>query len=148
MFLQHVLKVLEWVWNLVRNKYSWKIENCLIVAPAQELRFVLKKAQQKTLIFNFFIFQDPYPVFMHISDIEGEYIPRKGDKVQYQVCPMPPRFDKPQGVHIKIIDFTPELHKKWSEKETAEELQEDAEAIQEEKAMTEKLKGTKVSLFD
>ena len=85
--------------------------------------------------------QDPYPVFMHISDIEGEYIPRKGDKVQYQVCPMPPRFDKPQGVHIKIIDFTPELHKKWSEKETAEELQEDAEAIQEEKAMTEKLKG-------
>ena len=34
---------------------------------------------------------------MHISDIEGEYIPRKGDRVRYQVCPMPPRFDKPQA---------------------------------------------------
>lgn len=78
---------------------------------------------------------------MHISDIEGEFIPRKGDRVQYQVCPMPPRFDKPQGVHIMIIDFTPEVHKKWSEKETAEELREDAEAIREEKEMTEKLKG-------
>ena len=33
---------------------------------------------------------------MHISDIEGEYIPRKGDRVRYQTCPMPPRFDKPQ----------------------------------------------------
>ena len=78
---------------------------------------------------------------MHISDIEGEYIPRKGDKVRYQVCPMPPRFDKPQGVHIKIIDFTPELHKKWSEKETPEELKEDLEAMKEEKALNEKLKG-------
>lgn len=78
---------------------------------------------------------------MHISDIEGEFIPRKGDRVSYQVCPMPPRFDKPQGVHIKIIDFTPEVHKKWSEKETPEELQEDAEAIKEEKEMTEQLKG-------
>ena len=86
-------------------------------------------------------FQDTYPVFMHISDIEGEYIPRKGDRVLYNVCPMPPRFDKPQGVHIKIIDFTPEVHKKWSEKETAEELAEDAAAIQEEKEMTDKLKG-------
>ena len=78
---------------------------------------------------------------MHISDIEGEYIPRKGDRVRYQVCPMPPRFDKPQGVHIEIIDFTPENHKKWSEKESAEELAEDAEAIIEERAMSERLKG-------
>jgi hypothetical protein len=38
---------------------------------------------------------------MHISDIDGEYIPRKGDRVRYQVCPMPPRFDKPQ------VNFSP-----------------------------------------
>ena len=46
------------------------------------------------------------PVFMHISDIDGEYIPRKGDRVRYQTCPMPPRFDKPQvrrrSYNIKI----------------------------------------------
>ena len=39
---------------------------------------------------------------MHISDIEGEYIPRKGDRVRYQVCPMPPRFDKPQAKFLCI----------------------------------------------
>lgn len=85
--------------------------------------------------------EDPFPVFMHISDIEGEFIPRKGDRVRYQVCPMPPRFDKPQGVHIQIIDFTPEVHKKWSEKETAEELKEDQEAMKEERELSEQLKG-------
>ncbi len=77
---------------------------------------------------------------MHISDIEGEYIPRKGDKVRYQVCPMPPRFDKPQGVHIQIIDFTPEVHHKWTDKETAAELAEDKEAAKEEAKMNEELK--------
>ena len=88
-----------------------------------------------------FFLQDPYPVFMHISDIEGEYCPRKGDRVRYLVCPMPPRFDKPQGVCIKIIDFTPEVHKKWAEKETPEELAEDRLAIIEEKKLSETLKG-------
>ena len=78
---------------------------------------------------------------MHISDIEGEFIPRKGDRVRYQVCPMPPRFDKPQGVHIQIIDFTPEVHKKWSDKETPEELKQDMEAMKEEKELSEQLKG-------
>merc|ERR1712018_488221 len=85
---------------------------------------------------------DSYPVFMHISDIEGEYIPRKGDKVLYNVCPMPPRFDKPQAVHIKIIDFTPEMHHRWTDKETPEELAEDAKAIKEEQEMNDRLKQT------
>ncbi len=53
--------------------------------------------------------QDCHPYFMHISDIEGEYIPRKGDKVRFRLCPMPPKFDKFQAVHIQIIDFTPEV---------------------------------------
>lgn len=46
---------------------------------------------------------------MHISDIDGEYIPRKGDKVKFRLCPMPPKFDKHQAVHIQIVDFTPEV---------------------------------------
>ena len=45
------------------------------------------------------------PVFMHISDIEGEYIPRKGDRVRYQTCPMPPRFDKPQVIVLRKLDY-------------------------------------------
>eukprot|EP00094_Tigriopus_californicus_P011678 TCALIF_11283-PA protein Name:"Similar to CG9705 Cold shock domain-containing protein CG9705 (Drosophila melanogaster)" AED:0.17 eAED:0.17 QI:0/0/0/0.66/1/1/3/0/200 len=61
------------------------------------------------------------PMFMHISDIEGELIPRKGDTVKFRMCPMPPKFDKFQAVHIEIVDFVPEIHHKWSEKETPEE---------------------------
>lgn len=77
------------------------------------------------------------PVFMHISDIEGEYIPRKGDRVRYRICPMPPRFDRAQAVHIEIINLTPETHHKWSEKETPEEMLEDKAAIEEEAKINE-----------
>jgi len=75
------------------------------------------------------------PMFMHITDIEGEYIPRKGDKVTFQLCPMPPKFQKFQAVCIKIVDFTPETHHKWCEKETPQELEEDKEAMREEAEM-------------
>ena len=33
------------------------------------------------------------------------------------------------------------MHKKWSEKETPEELREDLEAMKEEKELSEQLKG-------
>jgi len=48
---------------------------------------------------------------------------------------MPPKFDKFQAVGLEIIDYTPEKHHKWSEKETPEELEEDRKAEEEEKAM-------------
>lgn len=78
---------------------------------------------------------------MHISDIEGEYIPRKGDTVSYQLCPMPPHANKFQAVHIQIKDFTPEVHHKWSEKETPEEIMEDQKAEEEEKELLKKKKA-------
>ena len=79
------------------------------------------------------------PVFMHISDIEGEFIPRKGDRVRFRVCPMPPKFDRFQAVHIEIRDFTPEKHHRWTEKETEEEFREDEAAMEEERKMNESL---------
>ena len=39
---------------------------------------------------------------MHISDIEGEFVPRKGDTVSYRACPIPPRFEKLQ-VSLNIL---------------------------------------------
>ena len=77
---------------------------------------------------------------MHISDIDGEFIPRKGDRVRFRMCPMPPKFDRMQAVSIVIKDFTPEVHHKWCEKETEQELAEDREALEEEKKMNESLK--------
>lgn len=45
--------------------------------------------------------------------IEGEYVPLPGDRVKFRVCPIPPKLEKVQAVHVEIIDFGPEVHKKW-----------------------------------
>lgn len=45
--------------------------------------------------------------------IEGEYVPRPGDEVKYRLCPIPPKFEKTQAVHVEIINFTPEVHVRW-----------------------------------
>ena len=46
------------------------------------------------------------------------------------------------AVHIQIIDFTPEIHHRWADKETPEELVEDANAIKEEHEMNDRLNQT------
>ncbi|KAB7498941.1 Cold shock domain-containing protein [Armadillidium nasatum] len=45
--------------------------------------------------------------------IEGEYVPLKGDEVTYRLCPIPPKREKFQATHVKIINFTPEVHQRW-----------------------------------
>jgi len=52
-------------------------------------------------------------VFVHISDIEGEFIPRVGDEVTYRLCAIPPKVEKFQAIHVRITHFTPEIHLKW-----------------------------------
>ncbi|XP_014276810.1 cold shock domain-containing protein CG9705 isoform X1 [Halyomorpha halys] len=59
-------------------------------------------------------------LFVHISDVEGEYVPLPGDKVTYRLCPIPPKFEKFQAVHVEIVNFTPEVHLKWDTPETPE----------------------------
>ncbi|CAH0715381.1 unnamed protein product, partial [Brenthis ino] len=54
-------------------------------------------------------------IFVHISDIEGEYVPLPGDEVTYRLCPIPPKFEKYQAVHVKIIQLVHERHLKWNE---------------------------------
>lgn len=53
-------------------------------------------------------------VFVHISDIEDEYVPLPGDEVKYRLCPIPPKFEKNQAVHVKIVNLTPQVHVKWN----------------------------------
>lgn len=52
-------------------------------------------------------------IFVHISDIEGEYVPLPGDTVRFRICPVPPKMEKVQAVHVEIVNFTPEVHHKW-----------------------------------
>ncbi|KAF0025177.1 hypothetical protein F2P81_022058 [Scophthalmus maximus] len=54
-------------------------------------------------------------IFVHISDIEGEYVPMEGDEVTYKVCPIPPKNQKIQAVDVVITHLNPGTkHETWS----------------------------------
>ncbi|XP_019719521.1 cold shock domain-containing protein C2a [Hippocampus comes] len=54
-------------------------------------------------------------IFVHISDIEGEYVPVEGDEVTYKVCPIPPKMQKIQAVEVVITHPKPgSKHETWS----------------------------------
>ncbi|KAG2464479.1 CSDC2 protein, partial [Polypterus senegalus] len=54
-------------------------------------------------------------IFVHISDIEGEYVPIEGDEVSYKVCPIPPKNQKIQAVEVAITHLVPGTkHETWS----------------------------------
>jgi len=55
--------------------------------------------------------------FVHISDIEGEFVPLPGDQVRYRLCPIPPKLEKFQAVHVEIVNLTPQVHLKWDSPE-------------------------------
>lgn len=52
--------------------------------------------------------------FIFYFSIEDEYVPLPGDEVKYRLCPIPPKFEKNQAVHVKIVNLTPQVHLKWS----------------------------------
>lgn len=54
-------------------------------------------------------------LFVHISDIEGEFVPLPGDAVSYRLCAIPPKFEKHQAIHVKITHFSPETHQRWED---------------------------------
>ncbi|XP_037134346.1 cold shock domain-containing protein C2a [Syngnathus acus] len=54
-------------------------------------------------------------IFVHVSDIEGEYVPMEGDEVTYKVCPIPPKMQKIQAVEVVITHLKPgSKHETWS----------------------------------
>uniref|UniRef100_A0A8C6SIK7 Cold shock domain containing C2, RNA binding a n=1 Tax=Neogobius melanostomus TaxID=47308 RepID=A0A8C6SIK7_9GOBI len=54
-------------------------------------------------------------IFVHISDIDGEYVPMEGDEVTYKVCPVPPKNQKVQAVDVVITHLNPGTkHETWS----------------------------------
>ncbi|XP_013052735.2 calcium-regulated heat-stable protein 1 isoform X1 [Anser cygnoides] len=54
-------------------------------------------------------------IFVHISDIEGEYVPVAGDEVTYKVCTIPPKNEKLQAVEVVITHLAPGTkHETWS----------------------------------
>ncbi|XP_013864261.1 calcium-regulated heat-stable protein 1 [Austrofundulus limnaeus] len=53
-------------------------------------------------------------IFVHISDIEGEYVPVEGDEVSYKICSIPPKLEKVQAVEVTITHLKPGTkHETW-----------------------------------
>ena len=57
------------------------------------------------------------PIFMHISDIESEYVPLPGDHLSYKVTRIPPKNEKFQAVEVRItslcVDDGERHHTRW-----------------------------------
>lgn len=54
-------------------------------------------------------------IFLHISDVEGEYVPMEGDEVTYKMCSIPPKNEKLQAVEVVITHLAPGTkHETWS----------------------------------
>lgn len=54
-------------------------------------------------------------IFVHISDVEGEYVPVEGDEVSYKLCSIPPKHEKVQAVEVTITHLKPGTkHETWS----------------------------------
>ncbi|XP_052405772.1 calcium-regulated heat-stable protein 1 [Carassius gibelio] len=54
-------------------------------------------------------------IFVHISDIDGEYVPVEGDEVSYKICSIPPKLQKIQAVEVTITHLAPGTkHETWS----------------------------------
>ncbi|CAH8492267.1 unnamed protein product [Dicrocoelium dendriticum] len=54
-------------------------------------------------------------LFVHVFDIDGEVIPNQGDLVEYKKMLLPPKNEKYQAVHVKLINLAPGKHKTWDD---------------------------------
>jgi len=61
--------------------------------------------------------------FVHVSDIDSQWVPLKGDQVSYRLCPIPPKFEKFQAVNVNISHMVDLPHKRWDNPETPDEIQ-------------------------
>lgn len=61
--------------------------------------------------------------FVHVSDVESEFVPLKGDQVCFRLCPIPPKFEKCQAVNVTITKMSTQSHKRWDTPETPEDIQ-------------------------
>lgn len=82
------------------------VRNCFATYPSMFLAYIFDKSYTYIIILP--LFYSPY-------SIEGEYVPMEGDEVKYRLCAIPPKNEKFQAVHVKIINLTPEVHHRWEE---------------------------------
>ncbi|XP_066913798.1 calcium-regulated heat stable protein 1-like [Clytia hemisphaerica] len=53
-------------------------------------------------------------IFLHISDIEDDYVVRKGDRVEFRTIPMPPKKVERMAVEVHLISLDESApHERW-----------------------------------
>ncbi|XP_065828938.1 calcium-regulated heat-stable protein 1-like [Oscarella lobularis] len=52
-------------------------------------------------------------IFVHISDIDGDYVPKEGDHVKFKTCPLPPKCEKLQAIDVVITTLIGQKHERW-----------------------------------
>ncbi|XP_002163744.2 cold shock domain-containing protein C2 [Hydra vulgaris] len=56
-------------------------------------------------------------VFLHISDIEDEYVVQTGDRVEFRTIPMPPKCVERMAVEVRLIELDKHKpHQRWDNK--------------------------------
>jgi len=63
--------------------------------------------------------------FVHVSDIESDFVPMKEDKVTFRLCPIPPKFERCQAVNVQITEMSSSPHRRWDSPQSAEDLTEE-----------------------
>lgn len=51
-------------------------------------------------------------LFLSFS-IDGDYVPKAGDKVKYKTCPLPPKCEKLQAIDVVITTLLGDKHERW-----------------------------------
>ncbi|CAF3134360.1 unnamed protein product [Rotaria socialis] len=55
-------------------------------------------------------------IFVHVSDIDDDYVPKAGDIVSFKKILMPPKNEKMMAVHIKLLHLAEGVkHESWEE---------------------------------
>ena len=49
-----------------------------------------------------------------VFSIEGEFVPKPGDDVSYKATPIPPKMEKMQAIHVRIVNPAEGVkHERW-----------------------------------
>ena len=60
-------------------------------------------------------FRGPQVYICFNFSIEGEFVPKEGDDVTYNLCPLPMKPENKQAVHVKITHLAPGVtHETWN----------------------------------
>lgn len=50
-----------------------------------------------------------------VDSIDGEYVPHEHDRVEYRRVAVPPKNNKFQAVHVRLVDIDTDTRETWND---------------------------------